>query len=68
MTVHTETADEDQKTIRWQTLRRWLTAIDEGMNYDPQEYANGMIRHLWQKVEQLETRVNELEGRDLRAA
>ncbi len=68
MTVQIETTNEDQNTTRWQTLRRWITAIDEGMNYDPQEHANGMIRHLWQKVEQLETRVNELEGRDERAA
>ncbi len=68
MTVQIETADEDQNTTRRQKLRAWITAIDEGMNYDPQEHANGMIRHLWQKVEQLETRVNELEGRDQRAA
>ena len=68
MTVQIEAADEDQKNTRLQKLRAWITAIDEGMNYDPQEHANGMIRHLWQKVEQLETRVNELQRNDKRTA
>ncbi len=39
MTVHTE-------TTRWQSLRRCLTAINEGMNYDPQVFTKGKIRHL----------------------
>ncbi len=68
MTRQIETAVAEQNSSRWQKLQTWLTAIDEGMNYDPQERANGMIRHLWQKVEQLETRLSELEGRDQRAA
>ena len=68
MTVQIEAADEDQQYTRLQKLRAWITAIDEGMNYDPQEHANGMIRHLWQKVEQLETRVNELQRNDKRTA
>lgn len=62
MTVPTETRNEDQKTTAWQTLRHWLTAIDEGIHYDPQEHTREFVKHLWQKVEGLEARVNELEG------
>ena len=61
MTVHAETANERRKSTPWQTLRKSLTAIYEGMNYDPHEYANEMVRHLFQEVEQLQTRVSELE-------
>lgn len=63
MTVQVETVSKDHKQTRWQTTKRWLTAIDGGMNYDPHEYANTMVRLLLQKVEQLETRVNELEDK-----
>jgi len=68
MTVQIETTNQDQTTSRWQTLKKWLRAIDESMNYDPQEHAAAANRHLWQKVEQLETRINELEGLDQRVA
>jgi len=63
MTVQVETLNEDRKHTRWQSIKKWLTAFDEGMNYDPHEYANTMVRNLLQKVEQLETRVNEIEDR-----
>lgn len=63
MTVQTKTAIEDRAQTRWQTIKRWLTAIDEGMNYDPHEYANTNVRHLLQKVEQLEARVAQVEGK-----
>ena len=65
MTVQVETVNKDRKRTHWHTMKRWLTAIDEGMNYDPLEYTNTMVRHLLQKVEQLETRVNELEDKKM---
>ncbi len=68
MTVQIETTNVKQNLTRGQKLRAWLTALDQAMAYDPQEHADAMTRHLWQKVEQLEIRVIELEGRDQRAA
>ncbi len=68
MTGQIETADVDQKATRWQTLRRWLTAIDEGMNYDPQEHTDATLRHLREEVARLETRLIDLEGHKERAA
>ena len=65
MTVQVETVNKDRKRTQWDMMKRWLTAIDEGMNYDPQEYTNTMVRYLLQKVEQLETRVNELEDKKI---
>ena len=65
MTVQVETVNNDRKRTHWRAMKRWLTAIDEGMNYDPQEYTNTTVRHLLQKVEQLETRVNELEDKKI---
>jgi hypothetical protein len=63
MTIQVETVNKDQKRSRWHATKNWLTVIAEGMDYDPQEYANSMVRHLQQKVEQLESRVNEIEGK-----
>lgn len=68
MTAQIQSTNDNERRTPWQALRAWLTDIAEGMDYDPQEYANVMIRELWQKVELLETRVNELEGRDQHAA
>ena len=62
MTEQIETAIADQSPSRWRKLMASLTALEQAMSYDPQEHADAMIRHLWQKVEQLETRVHELEG------
>jgi hypothetical protein len=62
MTIQVETVNKDRKRSRWHTTKNWLTVIAEGMDYNPQEYANSMVRHLLQKVEQLERRVNEIEG------
>ena len=65
MTVQVESVNKDRKKTRWQTTKAWLMAIDKGMNYDPHEYANTMVRHLLQKVEQLEARVNEIEDKKI---
>ena len=61
MTVLIESAMVGQKPTRWQKLRTWLTAIDEVMNYDPQEYNYGAIRQLREAVAKLESRITELE-------
>ncbi len=68
MTAQTETTNVKQNLTPGRKLRAWLTTLEQAMAYDPQEHAAEMIRHLWQKVEQLESRVNELEARDQRAA
>jgi hypothetical protein len=65
MTVQVETVNKARKQSHWQTTKRWLMAIDENMNHDPHEYANTMVRHLLQKIEQLETRVNEIEDKQI---
>lgn len=68
MTVQIETSKVKQSFTRGHKLRAWLTTLDQAMAYDPQEHRDATVTHLWKKVEQLETRVNELEGRDQRAA
>ena len=65
MTVQVETLNGDRTHARWQSIKKWLTAIDDAMNYDPNEYADTMVRNLSKKVEQLETRVNEIEDRKI---
>ena len=65
MTVQIETVNNDRNQSRWNTTKRWLKAIDASMNHDPNEYADTVIRHLLQKIEQLETRVNEIEARKI---
>lgn len=64
MTVQVEALSEDRTQTRWQSIKLWLNAIEGAMDYDPHEYANTMVRQLTQKVEQLETRVNEIESGD----
>ena len=61
MTVQIETTNVEQNPTLGRKLRTWLTAIDQAIAYDPREHADTVIRQLWKKVEQLETRVNELE-------
>jgi len=61
MPAQVETRNADKKHTRWHAMKRWLKQVDEGMNYDPQERANTMIRQLSRKIEQLGTRVNEVE-------
>ena len=38
------------------------------MSYDPHEHRDVIARTLWDKVAQLESRVNDLEGREQRVA
>ena len=63
MTVQVGTLNEDRKQTRWQSIERWLTAINDAMNYDPQEYADTVVRQLVRKTEQLESRMHEIESK-----
>ncbi len=61
MFAQVETKNTGQRHTRWHTMKRWLRDVDEGMNYDPQEHANALIKLLSRKIERLEARVNEIE-------
>ena len=61
MSVQNEINAKDQKHTGWHAVKRWLKQVDVGLNYDPLEHAHVVIRQLSRKVEQLETRVNEVE-------
>lgn len=63
MTTQIKTSNDVTNTSRWKTLKKWLTAVDEGLNYDPQEYTNARFAYLLQKTTDLEARVGKLEGR-----
>ncbi len=60
MTTQIRTTNDKRTRTPWHTLRTWLSAIDDGMNFDPHEYTNTMVQLLSKRVEQLEKRVNEL--------
>ena len=62
MTAQIRNTNDNERRTPWQALRAWLTAIDEGMNFDPFEYANSMVQLLAKRVELLEKRVNELDS------
>ncbi len=68
MTVQTETAFVKQNPSRWQKLMARRATFEPAMTYHPHEHTDANVGHLWHKVEKLETRVNELEGRDPRIA
>ena len=68
MTTKTGTIKTIANLTRWQKLTASLTAIDEAISYDPQEHRDAIAKHLWEKVTQLEARVNDLESRDRRVA
>lgn len=64
MTEQTKTAISNQSPSRWQKLMTTLDTIDQAISYDPQEHRDAIIKQLWQRVKQLEIRVNELESND----
>ena len=68
MTVQIKTAFAEQNPSRWQKTLARLAAFEQAMAYDLHEHTDAIVSHLWHKVEKLETRVNELEGRDQRIA
>lgn len=65
MTAQAKSVIENRQETRWQTIKRWLTAIDEGLNYDPNEYTYDKIRQLLQEVKELEIRVAQIEDKNL---
>ena len=65
MATQIETTITAQDPSRWQKILAWLTAFEEAMDYDPQEAS---IKHLRAKVDQLNARLDEAEGRGRRAA
>ena len=68
MTTNIEVTKKENRRSRWQKLTASFMAMDQAMSYDPQEHRDAIVKHLWEKVAQLETRVNELEGRNQRVA
>lgn len=60
MSTQIENSNVNTHRSRWKALSDWYTAFEEGMNFDPNEYAINSIQVLSQKVAQLETKVNEL--------
>ena len=48
--------------------RRWLTAFEQAMAYDPQEHTDATIRQFREEVARLEARVIELEECNERTA
>lgn len=62
MTAQIQTTNDNERRTPWQALRAWFTALDEGMNFDPHEYTNSMVQLLSKRMEQLETRMNELDS------
>ena len=68
MIVQNETVFAEQNASRWQKLMARLATFEQSMNYNPHEHTDANVSHLWRKVSILETRVNELEGRDQRVA
>jgi len=53
MTTHTETNSEFHKPSRWQNLKRWLLALAEAVDYDPQSRTDEAIRQLKEEVANL---------------
>ena len=68
MTVQNESAYTEQNPSRWQKLMTQLATFEQAMTYNPHEHTDANVSHLWRKVGILETRVNELEGRDQQVA
>ena len=64
MTAQIETANSEQNPTGWQKLAAWLTAFEESLDYDPQEYANAKIEHLGTEVQKLKARLDKVEGRN----
>lgn len=63
MTAQTESATTTQNNSLWQKLLGSVSAFGQAMDYDPHELSYAAIKHLSQEVEQLKTRVSELENR-----
>ena len=62
MSTQIENSKVNTQRTRWQAIRHWYDAFEEGMNYDPHEDTFNSIRILARKVAQLEARVKELQN------
>ena len=61
MTPQTVSAIETRNSTSFGKLWAWLRAIDDGVNYDPQQQLYESHKRLNQQVEQLQARVQDLE-------
>ncbi len=61
MTGRTMAAAESKHPTRIEKLWTWLKAFEDGLNYDPQVQTYESYSRLNQQIEQLQTRVKELE-------
>ncbi len=68
MTAQIETANTQQDPTVWQKLAAWLSAFEQALDYDPQEYANARIERLGAEVQKLKARLEEIESSNQRAA
>jgi hypothetical protein len=68
MTTRIDSIFEGGSRTRWQKLTATFTAFGEAISYDSEEHREAIIKNLWGKVSQLETRVSELETREKRVA
>ncbi len=68
MTTQNETAFTVQNPLRWHKLMARLATFEQSMTFNAHEHINANVNHLWHKIEILESRVNELEGRDQQVA
>ncbi len=68
MAVRNEIAFAERNPSRWHRLMTRLATFEQATTFNPHDLTDANDSHLWHKVEKLETRVNELEGRDPRIA
>ncbi len=68
MTAQIETANTEQDPTVWQKLAAWLSAFEQALDYDPQEYANARIEYLEAEVQKLTARLDDAEDSNQRAA
>jgi len=64
MTTQTVSAIETRNATSFGKLWTWLKAIDDGVNYDPQQQLYESHKRLNQQVERLQARVQDLEKRE----
>ena len=68
MAAEIEIANTEQGRTVWQKLAAWLTAFEQALDYDPQEYANARIAYLGAEIRKLTARLEAVEGDNQRAA
>ena len=61
MTAQIETANAATNPTRWRRLLAWLTALEQAMDYDPQEHTDASVKHLREEVRRLAARLRDVE-------